>query len=483
MWDVLFTLVAVSIHGFAVLTVLATDRRNPSATLAWLLTVLFLPFVGVVLYAILGWTRARRIEKGNVGVAERVGAVLQKYNVIERLEGRADTVLHGQAESLLRLGRGLSSTPPSRGNHAEMLVDAAAFYESGVAAMDAAKDHLHVQFYIIQPDETGEGLREHLVAKAKEGVEVRVLVDGIGSMKLPSDFWEPLIQAGGEAAIYRPVGRFLRRFRRRDRVDFRNHRKIVVVDGRVGFTGGINIGREYLGLDPEMGQWRDTHIRIVGPAVFGLQKTFAEDWLAATGKLLDDPRYFPDPDRSDGRECVIQIVDSGPDRKWSPIAHIFSHSFALARDRIWITNPYFIPSLPIENSLISAALRGVDVRLLVPAKSDSIIVNLASQSYFPRLLDAGVRIFRYERGFVHAKTMVTDAWLATIGSANMDMRSFNLNYELNAFVLDKRFSNGVAEQFLSDLDQANEFTAEEEAQVGRIRRFARSVARLFSPLL
>jgi cardiolipin synthase len=481
--DVVLSIFAVIVHAIAILTVIATDRRNPSATLAWLMAVIFLPYVGVILYLLLGWTRARRIARGKVRVASRVAQVLEKYRVPERLEATGDRVVDAQTQSLLSLGRGLASTPPSHGNRAEMLVDARAFYDEGITALNAANDHVHVEFYIIQPDETGEALRDQLAERARAGVEVRVLVDGIGSVKLPSGFWDPLVQAGGEAAIYRPVRRYLRFPRRRDRVDFRNHRKIVVVDGEVGFTGGINIGREYLGLDPSMGAWRDTHVRIAGPAVFGLQKTFAEDWLAATGKLLDDPRYFPDPRVEKEQGCVVQIIDSGPDRKWSPIAQIYAHSFALARSRLWITNPYFIPSLPIEDGLVSAALRGLDVRLLVPAKGDSLLVSLASRSYFPRLLEAGVRVFLYQRGFVHEKTMVVEWWVGTIGSANMDMRSFNLNFELNAFVFGERFVDGLAEQFLADLDQSTELTPAQEAQVPRTRRFARATARLLSPLL
>jgi cardiolipin synthase len=352
-----------------------------------------------------------------------------------------------------------------------------------VRAIEEARYHVHVEFYIVQPDETGRRLRETLVRRAREGVEVRVLCDALGSVHLPGDFWRPLVEAGGEAAFFRPVGRVLRRLHRRDRVDFRNHRKLVIADGRVGFTGGINVGREYLGLDPTMGYWRDTHVGITGPAVLSLQAAFAEDWVTATGRLLDDERYFPDPAGHDDGPYRVQIIDSGPDRSWSPIAHVFTQAYALARERIWVTSPYFIPTPAVENGLIGAALRGVDVRLLLPLRPDHPVAMAAASSYFPPLLEAGVRIFRYRRGFVHAKTLVVDDWVSAVGSANLDLRSFHLNFELNALVYGREFAVALAAQFLRDLEQAQETGLAHERSLGTVARVLRAGARLLSPLL
>jgi len=319
------------------------------------------------------------------------------------------------------------------------------------------------------------------VARAAAGVEVRVLCDAIGSMSLPSDFWEPLLAAGGQAASFAPLSRLIPHWRRRDRVDFRNHRKIVVVDGRVAFTGGINVGKEYLGLDPEIGKWRDTHLRIEGPAALSLQQTFMQDWLMTTGETLDDEHYLP---ACPGvGECLVQVIDSGPDQRWASVELYYAQAIALSCERVWITNPYFVPSQIIESALTLAALRGVDVRILLPKKSDSRLVTLASHSYYAPLLQAGVRIFEYARGFVHAKTMVVDDWLATVGSANMDMRSFRLNFELNAFVFGARVCQDVAEQFALDLEAADEVTKDWERRAGLARRLVRGIARLLSPLL
>jgi cardiolipin synthase A/B len=282
-------------------------------------------------------------------------------------------------------------------------------------------------------------------------------------------------------ACFAPLMRLLPRLRHRDRADFRNHRKIVVVDGRIGFTGGINMGKEYLGLDPAIGRWRDTHVRIEGPAVLSLQQAFLQDWLMTTEETLDDPRYFrPGPPVGN---CLVQVIDSGPDRTWPSMELYHAQALTLARERVWITNPYFIPSQTIESALTLAALRGIDVRLLLPKKSDSRLVTLASRSYYASLLLAGVRIFEYERGFVHAKTMVVDEWVATIGSANMDMRSFNLNFELNAFVFDAELCQAVASQFEVDLEAATEVTVETERRAGIGRRLVRAIARLLSPML
>jgi len=478
-WDVVFTVVGSIIHIGAIAAVLIEERRRPSATLAWLLAIVFLPFLGVVLYLVIGRMRASRIASRSARAADRIRPVLEKHSVRTALEAGAHPEIEPRTASLLSLGRRLATTPASHGNRAEILVDGAAAYQSMAEASAAATDHIHVEFYIIEPDEAGMALRDRLVARARDGVEVRVLTDAVGT-RLPFGFWDPLLEAGGRAAVFEPVISPWRR-RRHHRVDFRNHRKIVVVDGRVGFTGGINVGTEYLGRDPTLGRWRDTHVRLEGPAALSLQTTFAEDWYGATGELLDAARYFPAAPGKD--TAVVEVVDSGPDRNWSPISYVYSQAIALARERVWITSPYFVPGPHLEQTLIGAALRGVDVRLLLPGISDSWLVQQAGRSYYRRFLEAGVRIFEYERGFVHAKTMVVDSWVGTVGSANMDTRSFQLNFELNAFVYGDRFADELAGHYRADLQHAAEIDLEQARNVRYPTRLLRSVARLLSPLL
>ncbi|MCB9831025.1 MAG: cardiolipin synthase [Planctomycetes bacterium] len=483
MLESILSLIGAGLHVAAIFVLVMAERREPTATLSWLLALIFLPIVGLVLYLVIGRQRARRVADAYVEAVERVDEVVSR----ERLEvfqpRSVATEAPREVTILAELGSRLSSTPPTSGNDTRMLVDAAAAYPAIEVAIGGARHHVHVEFFIVRDDDTGRRLRDLLVATARRGVAVRFLCDAVGSRDLPRDFFDPLRAAGGEAAFFRPVGKILARIYLRDRVDFRNHRKIVVVDGQVGYTGGINVGREYLGLDPSRGHWRDSHVEIRGPAVLAMQKAFAEDWLAATGELLTDPDHYPEPLLAGAEAEVVQIVDSGPDRSHSPISYLFVQAFALAYRRIWLTSPYFIPSPPIEQALLSAALRGVDVRLLVPRRPDHRITAWAGASYFRALLEAGVRIHRYEDGFIHAKVWLVDDWVASIGSANMDIRSFDLNYELNAIVYGPRFNGAVADQFLLDLESAEEWRLADEDALGPAPRLLRAAARLASPIL
>lgn len=473
--------VGLVLHVVVIGAVLLSRRRESSATLAWILFIVFAPLVGVLVYLVIGRTRMRRTVRRSADAEAWMQRVLSERNVRNRLLARGTPSMQERTLAQISLGNALTLMPASSGNAASVLIDAAATYREMLEAIVQAVDHIHVQFYIIQPDAIGVALRDELTAKAAAGVEVRVLCDAVGSYALPSSFWEPLRKAGGKAAFFGAFAKFLPRMRRRDRADFRNHRKIVVVDGKLGFTGGINVGREYLGLDPSVGAWRDTHVRIEGPAVLCLQQAFLHDWLMTTEEELEAVRYFPEIPALG--ECLVQVIDSGPDQNWPSMELYHAQAIAMARERVWITNPYFVPSQPILAALTVAALRGVDVRLLLPKKSDMWIVTLASHSHYAELLNAKVRIFEYARGFVHAKTMVVDEWLGTVGSANMDMRSFTLNFELNAFFFSSSLCRDLASQFLHDLEAAFEVSAEQERQRGLVSRLGIALARLLSPLL
>ncbi len=474
--------IAVSVgHLIAIFGFLMVQRREPAATLAWLLTLMFIPVLGVLLFWMFGSQRARRRTHRARAVSERVQAVLDAH---ASLHPRAQDLAAAdpRTAAILTLARNTTGNSLSTGNRVDILVNAAATYRAMLDAVDAATHHIHMLFYIIQPDDTGRAMRDHLVRRARAGVAVRVLVDGVGSLSLPYEFWDPLRAAGGEAAVYDPVGQLFR-LRRRDRVDYRNHRKILVVDGRIGFTGGINVGREYLGLDPYIGHWRDTHIRIEGPAVLSLARTFAEDWFQATDVLLDDRALYPTPPADLHGDSSVLVVDSGPDQRWSPLHRLYARSILLARERVWITSPYFVPDPVIEHAMVTAALSGVDVRLLLPSRSDHMLVTMAARGYYPDLLAAGIQIHEYARGFVHAKTLVVDDWLATVGSANMDIRSFRLNFELNAFVFGARVTGELAAQFEDDLAHARRVDPDTHIQPPYFRRLVLSAARLLSPLL
>ncbi|MBI2213202.1 MAG: cardiolipin synthase [Acidobacteria bacterium] len=499
-----------ALHAAVVVSILMGERRQPTATLAWLLTATLIPFAGALLYLLIGRTRTLGIVRRTKRAATLLHDIFEARGS-RHWQPRPDGAdLEPRTKTMLELSERLVSTPAddsrsgrrrraclahaSYGNKVEMLVNGAAFYRSLFESIAAAERQLHVQFYIIQPDESGVSLRDRLTEAARNGLEVRVLYDAVGSSRLGSAFWKPLVDAGGIVSAFNPVSFLTSRLRRRDRIDFRNHRKLVIVDGKVGFTGGINIGREYLGLDPEVGHWRDTHLRIEGPAVLSLQEVFALDWNVACGESCEYASWFALPSvHPEG--ALVQVVDSGPDSEWAPVEQIYFQAISCAEEKLWLSTPYFVPSAPIEAALIAAAMRGVDVRLLVPHRPDSLVVGLASHSYFETLLRAGARVFLYEgfrrrrfgrrvrRGFLHAKTMVVDSWMATVGSANMDMRSFRLNFELNAFIYDTAFCDEMAAQFELDLNQASELTAEAARTTPYPRRMAQQAARVMSPLL
>lgn len=491
----------IALHSAVVVSILMGQRRQPSATLAWLLTVTLIPFAGALLYVLIGRTRTARFVRRTLRAAELLRAVFEERGSRSWQPDSDAPDLDDRTSDMLALGEGLGeklgAVRASRGNRVEMLVNGAIFYRSLYEAVSEAERQIHVQFYIIQPDETGASLRDRLTEAAGRGIEVRVLYDAVGSSSLDGAFWKPLVDAGGTVFAFNPVSVFTSTFRRRDRIDFRNHRKLVVVDGRVGFTGGINIGREYLGLDPEIGHWRDTHLRLEGPAVLSLQEVFALDWQVASEEKPEAAGWFIKPSvRAEG--ALVQIVDSGPDSEWAPVEQIYFQAISSARERVWLTTPYFVPSPAIEAALITASMRGLDVRLLVPMKADSLVIGLASRSYFGHLLRSGARIFLYEgfrrrrfgrghsserKGFLHAKTMVVDSWMGTIGSANMDMRSFRLNFELNAFVYERALCDEMARQFELDLAQASEYTFESAEKTPYPSRLAQQSARLLSPLL
>jgi len=478
---VLVLAIVVALQLVVVFGFVVRERREPQATLAWILGVVLIPVIGAMFYFIFG---LKRIELRNLRaerVAARVREVMSRHRVSQKARGRED-VLSMKTQQLVTLALRVAEAQASTENAVVMLVDGEATYQAMRAAISSARDHIHVEFYIIQPDDAGQQLLELLVEKQRAGVTVRVLCDALGSLRLPGDFWDPLIAVGGQAGFFGPI-RLAPIVRRRDHVNFRNHRKIIVVDGRIGLTGGINIGREYLGLDPQIGAWRDTHVRLEGPVVLGLQQTFMEDWLHATGELLDDVRFFPDPPTPSVGQATAQVVASGPDRPWAVIHQLHFMACAAAEKRIWATSPYFVPDRVIQTALVTAALRGVDVRLLVPRRSDSRLVDWASRYYFGELLDAGVRIFEYDKGFLHAKSFVVDEWLAAIGSANMDIRSFQLNYELSAFVYDDDFARACAAQYAVDLTSATEVPRQWLATLPYGKRLLYAFAGLLSPLL
>ncbi len=450
------------------------ERRTPTATLAWMLGLAALPLLGILVYLLVGPRRLER-KKLRMAMARRaVGPALEWW---ERRTA-AELPFPGQ---LARLATRLDAWPPETAAEVRLYAGGDETYDALVEAIGAARHHVHCEYYIFEPGRAGARLRDALAERARAGVKVRLLVDAVGSSRLPRRFLRPLLEAGGEVARFnRPLlGRALRGL-----ANFRTHRKIAVVDGRVGFTGGINVSDDQSRAARGESAWRDTHLRLAGAAVHGLQATFLENWAFATrgrGALQAEAFQACFPPAAAG-EHWVQVVASGPDQATHAIEALYFAAIAGARERLWITTPYFVPNEALAAALESAALRGVDVRLLLPASTDSFVVDAAGRTYHDALADAGVRILVYGPPMVHAKTMVVDRDLAIVGSANLDNRRFRLTFEVVAAVYGEPAADELARLFEADLARARPRARREEADPFG-RRLVASAARLLSPLL
>jgi len=504
----LILLVIFVLHGVVLSFFVLLEHRHPTSTLAWILALIFVPFFGVLAYYLFGRMRYSRHRRKRVRRLGEMGSQMETLahpmvglGGVELPWWEADTAELLQMEesglrgvlgvsgrlpqdprfgSLMALAQRVSDAQISQDNKITLLQDGQATFSAMEQSLLGAKAHIHVCYYIIRPDETGRWLRDLLVKKAKEGVEVRVLYDAIGSYALGEDFWASLRAVGAKVSAFSPI-----RFQARmggSNMNFRNHRKIVVVDGVVGFTGGLNIGDEYKGSWGGDTHWRDTHLMLQGPAVRDLQLVFGEDWYYTTQEGLADERYFPAKIASVG-DAQVQIIPSGPDEPWDSLHLIFFVAIANAQERVWITTPYFVPNEGILTALKTSALRGVDVRLLLPEHSDEKLVWFAGRSYYRDLLRAGVRIYEYKKGVLHAKSMCIDGVFGTVGSANMDIRSFQLNFELNALMYSTDLAQQMEATFLEDLQDAQEVELIEFLQRPLSQRLMEAGARLLSPLL
>ena len=470
MWIVLATaLFLLWVGGSAVVIIL--QRRSAAATLAWLFALMFLPIIGLLIYRIIGPLRLER-RKLKLGTSKR--GVREAMRALAASD-RDDAVEHLQ---LARVGITVGEDGPLRADDLTLYVDGASTYAAILEAVAAAQHHIHLEYYIWEPGKIGVQLRDALIERARAGVAVRMVVDGTGSMKLKKKFMAPLKAAGVEVAWFNPVRLVSLRMRR---PDFRTHRKIVVCDGRVGFTGGINVADVHTALYCK-DCWRDTHLRITGAAVWSLQRLFLEDWYYASEKLCPiDAMIFPAP-AAQGQH-LVQVLGSGPDSSAFAIHKVYFTAFNQATRRLWLTTPYFVPDEALLTSLITAGLRKVDVRLIVPKKGDSRLVDLAARSYFPELLAAGVRVYEYDKAFIHAKTAVCDDDMAIVGTANLDNRSFKLNFEVAAVLFGETHNQTLAQAFTTDLEGCRELTAIEMEQQAFWPRFGQASARLLSPLL
>lgn len=450
-------------------------HKEPLATLAWLQGILFLPFFGSALYLAFGAgsiqrKRYRRRRKLARSTESSPGAP-----PVDAVDPSAFP--EGPWRDALAVAKSAAPRPPTGGNAIRIFDNVSEMYDALAEAVRRARRHVHFEFYLFQPDHTGRRFLSLLEEKAREGVEVRLLLDAVGSRSLQERHLLPLLRAGGAVGWFLP----LRAFPKVLSVHLRNHRKIAVIDGAVAFTGGANIGDEYRGRRARRAHWRDTHLRVEGPAVLQLQEVFAEDWWFATDRRLQKDHYFPEPRRA-GKD-VVHVVPSGPDDPAEAIHANLFHAIATARERVWIETPYFVPDAPIAAALESAARRGVDVRLLVPERSDHPLVDRAGESFLPRLLGAGVKAFRYEAGILHSKLVAIDGRWGILGSANMDIRSFRINFEVNLIAFSADVTRRIESIFQRDLVQSHPVGLSDLASTPLQHQLTVAACRLLAPIL
>lgn len=468
------------------------QRRDPKAVWTWLFALYFIPIFGFVLYLLLcqDFHKSKMFRVKEVEDRLRY-SVKSQEEVIRNYDMTLSDPLSRDYEDLVLYNLETSGAVLTVDNTVDILTDGVEKFADLREEMKKAKHYIHIQYYIIKHDEVFESMIPILIQKVREGVEVRILYDGMGGRFMPRHVWKELERAGVKVGEFFPalMGRL------HLRVNYRNHRKIVVIDGRVGYVGGFNVGKEYISKDPKFGYWRDTHLKIHGGAVLSLQIRFALDWNYATKEnLFKNADYFdsyrdgfgmiyPERPRSGKSPIGIQITASGPDAANRQIRNNYLLLFHKARKHIYIQTPYFVPDDAILSALRIAAESGVDVRLMIPCKPDHPFVYWATYSYVGDLLAAGARCYTYENGFLHAKGVMVDGRVSCYGTANMDIRSFELNFEVNATIYDEETTDRLEQIFISDLEHCKEVTKEIYAQRALWIRMKEQCSRLLSPLL
>jgi cardiolipin synthase len=447
--------------------------RTPQGSIAWAISLITFPYVSVPAYWVFGRNKFK-------------GYVLARRNEIESLSEtirQANTQLdiaainEGDNRGAVRAAETLARSPLTDGNLAELLVDGQATFDSIFQGIDAAERYALVQFYIVRDDELGRELQDRLIDAAGRGVHVYFLYDEIGSIGLSAAYRQRFLDAGIDLRPFHSRKGSGNRFQ----LNFRNHRKTVVVDGKVAWIGGHNVGDEYMGRDPDFGHWRDTHVRIEGPAAIGAQLAFVEDWRWATETMPEGLSWVPT--RADGSDMRALILPTGPADEMETASLIFTGAINAAQERVWIASPYFVPDDAIVQALQLAGLRGVDVRVLIPEKADSTLVTLAAYAFFDQIKTAGVKFYRYQEGFLHQKVVLVDDSFATVGTVNFDNRSFRLNFEITAAISNTEFAAEVATMLEADFANARLMERDEYDQKPLWFKLAVRTANLTAPIL
>jgi cardiolipin synthase len=473
---------ALALYAIGTGIFLISENRRPQATLAWMLVFVSLPGIGLLVYVLFGRDRKAFAKQSKLlsqdleaNAKPLVSQILSRQDAeIAQLEGGS-----ASRRKLMMLVRRNSQSALTRRNLVQILQNAEAFYPRMIEDMKAARHSIHLQYFIWGRDDFTDELKRVLSERVKAGVEVRLLYDPVGSQAHVNRAYVREMEAAGiRMAPTSPLWHL-------HTISYRNHRKITVIDGRIGYTGGMNIGKEQLGGEEGFDVWRDTQVRIVGEGAAVLQTVFAVDWYNAVREDLFAPAYFPtvatEPTEGD---VPVQILTSGPDSQWAGIRQLYFFMIGSAQHHVYLQSPYFILDQSIAEALKSAAMSGVNVNVMLTARaSGDPVPGYAGNTFILDVIDAGVRVFMYEKGYLHAKTISIDSEICSIGSANIDIRSFSINYEINAVLYDRRLARELEESFQRDLADCTEFDPAEYQNRNIALRFRDSVARLLSPLL
>jgi cardiolipin synthase len=464
---------------FAICLMIVFENRNPVKTLSWMLVILFIPIAGMIVYFFFG----RNYRKQKIYTRKSLADSARLEDHADHQVKLLSSYLSGESEAvrskehlihlMLRNNRSILTLD----NRIDLLVNGRQTFPAMLDAIASATNYIHLEFYRFEPDTLGMEFSELMMRKAKEGVNVRVIYDDVGSWNIRKPYIKKMREAGVQIHTFMPV-----RFPNfSSKINYRNHRKILVVDGKVGFVGGLNIADKYLHGLPHLGPWVDTHLRLEGYSVAALDRVFIADWDFVSGEELPPDAAMEHVVRT-GNRCLVQVASSGPDTDWATIMQVYFSAIATAKSSIYLTSPYFSPDESLLTALKTAALSGVDVRMIFPEYTDSIIANWNTRSYISELLEAGVRIFLYRKGFIHSKYLLVDNIFASVGSPNVDVRSFDLDFEVTALIYDEDFAMRLGVLFSEDVKNCDEIGSDEWMKRPRRERYKESIARIFGPL-
>jgi cardiolipin synthase A/B len=468
----------------SIAVVIFLENKDPARTLAWMLILFLIPVFGFLMYLVFGGNYSYRIRTKLKTMKKADTRIYWAAQIQKELLGHVSLFPNDDKSyinnRLLGLLLNNSGSPFTVNNEVKVLTNGVDTFSEIIKRLESAQDHIHMEYFIIKDDEIGNAIRDILIRKAANGVSVRIIYDSVGCWKLGRKYIDGLRGAGAHVFEFFPViAPVLSR-----ELNYRNHRKILVVDGEYGFLGGLNIGDEYLGKSKKLGFWRDTHMMIRGEGVYSLQDIFLNDWeyVSKSSRVSQgESSLFPAFRESFG-SSVLQVASSGPDSDWKSILQAYFTMITTAEERIWITTPYLVPEESLMMALKTAALCGRDVRIIIAGRMDHFFVYWASKDNIDELLKAGVRIFSYDAGFIHSKIMIVDGIAASVGTANLDIRSLEINFEVNAFIYDEKVVSRLEEDFIDDMRGCEELTLDKRAGRPMGHRVLEALGRLVSPL-